>query len=359
MRIIATEKQIYAGIMGLAVGDALGVPYEFKVRDSFEATGMRGWGTYNQPPGTWSDDTSMTLATLDSIVACRDVNLTDIMGRFAKWLIRGCYTPYGTTFDCGFTTQRAIRRFADGADVHECGGNQEQDNGNGALMRMMPLAFWYAGIQWAGDVGGLTHAHEISKKICRAYVTIAKNIVVGLPKIDAVARGLADCEYGKGITDIMAWTRDEIKSGGFVVDTFEAALWCFANTQNYKDCVLTAVNLGYDTDTTAAVAGGLAGLWYGVGGEKGIPEDWIKQIARKDEIEAICRDLSRLGWKQPKLDTPLLVSADQKKWEKGHYAGYNESTAEVGIWADGKTSFTSDGKITWWDFAKPAGVDAE
>lgn len=278
--IVASEEQIYAGIMGLAVGDALGVPYEFRKRDTFKCEGMTGWGTHNQPPGTWSDDTSLTLATMASLIECGKVDPEDIMRKFSLWYTAGEFTAHGDVFDCGGATSRAIRKYLSGTPYNKCGGKELEDNGNGALMRILPLAFLANGEHWVNGVSGLTHAHRISRACCGSYVSIAKAIM------DDTKTGIE-----------LPYFLREIKSSGYVVDTLKAAVWCLLTTDTYRDCVLTAVNLGEDTDTTAAVAGGLAGLFYGVGGEKGIPEEWIDQIARKEYIKDLCKQLAAVGAK--------------------------------------------------------------
>ncbi|MCD8089935.1 MAG: ADP-ribosylglycohydrolase family protein [Clostridiales bacterium] len=282
-------SKIYDGIMGLVVGDALGVPVEFKQRDTFKVTDMVGYGTYNQPPGTWSDDSSMTLATVESIGRLGRIDVDDIMKNFSNWYYQGDFTPYGEVFDVGNATAKAIQRYNRGVKPLECGGKSIFDNGNGALMRILPLAF-VSGITQEEiiNVAHLTHAHEISTDACLLYTTIAQAVINwdGNPK-----RTLKLSENFSRVDHIMDFSRDEIKSTGYVVDTLEAALWCLYNTDNYKDCVLTAVNLGDDTDTVAAVVGGLAGIFYGCGGEKGIPEEWISQIARKEWIKELCEKL--------------------------------------------------------------------
>lgn len=292
-------SKFYNGIMGLVVGDALGVPVEFRKRDTYEVTDMIGFGTYNQKPGTWSDDSSLTLATVESMGRTGKVDPTDIMKNFLDWLEDGWFTPYGDVFDVGGATRRAITRFAKGTKPLDCGGKTRMDNGNGALMRILPVAM----LPDNGDkqaqilnVAHLTHAHFISDFACMIYTAIVEGLLSETGKEAAVQNAL----YRTEIENIAAYSdfirlpeiqhlkRDEIKSSGYVVDTLEAALWCFLNTETYRDCVLAAVNLGEDTDTVAAVAGGLAGIYYGTGGEAGIPESWIEQIARKDWIREIC-----------------------------------------------------------------------
>lgn len=283
------KNQIYNGIMGLIVGDALGVPFEFKQRDTFHCEDMTGNGTYNQPPGTWSDDSSMVLATIDSIANNHGgIDPHNIMDRFAYWLYLKEYTPYGVVFDVGNTTRAALDRYNSGKPWDECGGRTQFENGNGALMRILPMAFVKCYDQQITYVASLTHAHPISLGACLIYVDIAKDLIKGVPlDVSVYARGISSFPEYNRLRDLEQLTRDEIKSSGYVVDTLEAALWCLLHTNTYKDAVLTAVNLGSDTDTVAAVTGGLAGIIYGVGGESGIPERWINQLARKDYIEKL------------------------------------------------------------------------
>lgn len=297
-------NKFYNGIMGLVVGDALGVPVEFKKRDSYKITDMTGYGTYNQPPGTWSDDSSLTLATVDSMVKLERLDPADIMQNFFYWLNDGLFTPYGKVFDVGGGTMRAINRFANGKEIANCGGKTRMDNGNGALMRILPVAMLPDSRYKQTiilSVAHLTHAHFISDFGCIVYTAIVENLMNGMPKKEAVMYGVQrfqeQIENISMLTDysrlpnIQRLKREEIRSSGYVVDTLEAALWCFLNTNTYADCVLAAVNLGKDTDTVAAVAGGLAGIHYGCGGVKyGIPDEWISQIARKDWIKGLCNE---------------------------------------------------------------------
>lgn len=285
-------SKIYDGIMGLVVGDALGVPFEFKKRDTFKATDMVGYGTYNLPAGTWSDDSSMTLATVDALITYKGkINLDEIMLNFSHWYSEGKFTPYGQCFDIGNTTRFAINKFLKGFNISDCGCCGVNDNGNGSLMRILPLAFIPCSYNEINAVSGLTHSHAISKQGCRLYLAVAEQILKGNGFRHILTDAIFCNEYSR-IRDIYKLTRDEIKSTGYVVDTLEAALWCLYHTNNYKDCVLTAVNLGGDTDTIAAVAGGLAGLLYGCGGNNGIPKEWIKQIHRRYWIEGLCTMLS-------------------------------------------------------------------
>ena len=310
-----SKNKILDAVMGLCVADALGVPVEFITREEImrnPVTEMRGYGTYNMPPGTWSDDTSMTLCLLDSLSEGLDYH--DIMSKFQKWMTRAEYTPHGEVFDVGVSTRQAICRFIEGTEPLRCGGEGEHDNGNGSLMRILPLLFY---IQYEygmdfyekdkvfdiiHDVSSLTHAHKRSKIACGLYLCVANQIVAGMERNQAVSAGIRRaaehyiCRQGYE-EELFSYRRIlesgfektpeiEIRSSGYVVHTLEAALWCFLNTDSYRDCVLKAVNLGEDTDTVAAVAGGIAGLYYGY---DNIPEEWLRQIAKREYIEELCR----------------------------------------------------------------------
>lgn len=247
-------------IYGQAVGDALGVPYEFRPRGTFLCTGMARHGSHNQPAGTWSDDTSMALAICDSYRELGRIDVDDIRARFVRWYREGAYTVDGL-FDIGGTTARALDQGAGCA----AGSN----NGNGSLMRTVPLAFMDATEEEVRAVSAITHAHPTSTEACVRMVRVARALSAGESPA-AVAE------------EIAARPVEEVRSGGYVLDTFDAALWCLATTSSYRDCVLAAVNLGDDTDTTAAVAGALAGIVYGA---ESIPPEWLDALRGKDVIE--------------------------------------------------------------------------
>ena len=265
------KEKLRDAIYGLAVGDALGVPFEFQNRGEFECTDMVGYGTHNQPEGTWSDDTSMTLATCMSIKNKGCVDLTDIRNQFEKWLFNNEYTPFNEVFDCGNTCYCAIK------DKKGC--NDEWSNGNGSLMRIIPLAFVEDIMDdEIREVSGITHAHSTSKDICVKYIHIAIDLINGMNLKESIEK-----ETSKDfLLSLVNNNEDDIISGSYIVDSFKASLWCLLSTDSYKDCVLKAVNLGSDTDTTAAIAGGLAGIIYGY---DNIPKDWIEKLQRKDLIE--------------------------------------------------------------------------
>jgi len=303
---------VRSGIFGLAVADALGVPAEFTDRAKLKedpVTGMRGNGTHHQPKGTWSDDTSMTLCLAASL-ATGDIDYNDIMDRFCRWWIGGEYTPHGYAFDIGGATGRALSRFREGTPPLLCGGNCERDNGNGALMRMLPVAYIVRnmelerGMDIVHNLTTLTHAHPRTMIASGIYVRICLALLAGKGPANAVAQALAECReyyqtepyatemkhYSRLLSGIGQLPEEEIRSDGYVVDTLEAAVWCLLNTSSYKECVLCAVNLGEDTDTVGAVAGGMAGIYYG---SRGIPAEWMQSLARADIIETVCGALQR------------------------------------------------------------------
>lgn len=250
---------------GAAVGDALGVPFEFRPRDTFECKGMTGHGTYNQPVGTWSDDTSMTLATCESILWNGGIDVADMLNNFRGWMHNGAFTPFGYAFDKGNTTQVAIRQGR--------GLTDEMSKGNGSLMRIAPLAATDCTDEQIRDVSAITHATELCMDLCVSFVHMLRDVHEAPER----AKSIVD-EYSL----MSGMERAEIGSSGFVQDTYDAAAWCFLTTDSYRDCVLKAVNLGEDTDTTACVAGALAAAAYGLGA---IPVEWIGQLQAVEEIE--------------------------------------------------------------------------
>ena len=278
---------IRQAMFGLIVGDALGVPYESKQRDTFHVNGMAEGGVHAQTRGTWSDDSSMALATFESFKECACIDYKDLMQRFSDWSRGKAYCPHGECFDIGGTTLRALLQYDNGVEPTLCGGNHIMDNGNGSLMRILPVAFIEHTDQDIAKLSCLTHAHEISVNSCKLYVHLVQNLMHGMEKNEAVAQ-LGDCDgVFERIPYIAQLKREQINSSGYVIDTLEAAIWCLLCTDSYSECVTRAVELGKDTDTIGAIAGGLAGIYYGIGGPKGIPQEWIDVLAKRDWLEAL------------------------------------------------------------------------
>ncbi|MFY9278739.1 MAG: ADP-ribosylglycohydrolase family protein [Caldicoprobacterales bacterium] len=276
-------NHVLNGVMGLCVADALGVPAEFVDRAILKqnpVVSMRAYGTYNQPVGTWSDDTSMTICLVDSLT--KRLDYSSIMLKFTKWFNEGEYTPHGEAFDIGITTSEALIRFKSGVYPLECGGKSEHDNGNGSLMRILPILFYLQSIYGTGlneideafevihNVSALTHGHERSQMACGIYISVASELIEERNLEAAVYSGIHsamnyyrrqagfedELKHFKRLEkkDFKKLPSESIRSSGYVVDTLEAAIWCLLNTGNYRDCVLNAVNLGGDTDTVGAVA---------------------------------------------------------------------------------------------------------
>jgi len=295
-------NKVKDGLFGLCIGDALGVPVEFYSRKQLEKnpiTDMIGYKNHNQPPGTWSDDSSLAFCLAESL--CNGFNIQDIANKFCKWYYEGYWTPYGRAFDIGFTTMNAIQRLKAGIEPSKAGLKKEQSNGNGSLMRTLPLAFYVENMgkekfEIIHQVSALTHAHPKSLISCGIYVDMAINLLKGHNINEAYKQTIKTInEYYKKSPyanelnhfkrileeDISKFPKEKIFSDGYVIHTLEASLWCCMNNNSYKETVLAAVNLGEDTDTTGAVAGGLAGIFYGF---ENIPKNWVEQIARKDNI---------------------------------------------------------------------------
>ncbi|MDR2483369.1 MAG: ADP-ribosylglycohydrolase family protein [Treponema sp.] len=289
-------------LLGLAVGDALGVPVEFRPRGSFRVDGVQGYGTHNQPPGTWSDDTSLTLCLADSL--SRGFSPDDIARNFIRWRDEAAFTAHGAVFDIGISTAKAISRLKSGAAPDQAGCAGVNENGNGSLMRIAPLVFYLTGrpeaerFQITRTVSSITHAHPWSVAACFIYLEYLRKLASGTDKTAAYTELRRDFQGGIPYiapdtlgkfarilrTDIIALPETSIRSGGFVIDTLEAAFWCFLTTDSYRDAVLKAVNLGDDTDTTAAVTGALSGLIYGV---DAIPAEWLDALAASGDIRRL------------------------------------------------------------------------
>jgi ADP-ribosyl-[dinitrogen reductase] hydrolase len=308
------EQRILGGILGLAVGDALGVPVEFKSRAALKrspVTRMLGYGTHHQPEGTWSDDSSLTFCLIESL--CNGFDMSDIGHRFVRWLDENYWTPHGRVFDVGIATSQAISRLRSGVDPVEAGGTDEYSNGNGSLMRILPVALYFAdsGIEEMLDathkVSCLTHAHPRSQMACGFYnLMVVELLKVGSPvesylrAVDLATNVYNVSPFSEELShfskifgrQIHEETESAIQSSGYVIHTLEASIWAFLRSASFAEAVLTAVNLGGDTDTTGAVTGGLAGVYYGL---ESIPEEWINALAKYSEIlelgEKLCRKI--------------------------------------------------------------------
>jgi ADP-ribosylglycohydrolase len=266
---------------------------------------MRGHGTHNQPPGTWSDDSSLLLCSVDSLTG-HEFDLADMGKRFLAWYREEMWTPHGRVFDVGVTTAQALSRIATGVRAEVAGSDDQFSNGNGSLMRIIPVSLRFADrpikelLERVHRASAITHRHARSQMACGFFSLMVRALLEGRPKENAYAQAVRDFRtfyeadaYWAVELDyfqlLLAGDLDrrpvgEIDSSGYVIHTLTASAWCLLTTSGYRECVLKAVNLGGDTDTTACVAGGLAGVTYGV---QSIPADWISTLARKDELKEL------------------------------------------------------------------------
>ncbi|MBQ7864194.1 MAG: ADP-ribosylglycohydrolase family protein [Lachnospiraceae bacterium] len=305
------------GMMGVVLGDCLGMPVQFLPREEIKKNPvktMEGYGTYNMPPGTWSDDSSMALATLFSLKENNRVDYDDIMKRFVCWVYNGEYTPAGVSFDMGNTCLGAINEYIHSKNYLSCGKTGERANGNGALMRIMPICLYaYERVKkekWTiknamdhiHQTSALTHNHLRSKMACGIYFfmvcsildkegTLQERLQAGVDDAIRFYHGdianytqLAYYSRLFHLDELAECQEPEIKSTGYVVDSLEAAVWSLITTDSLKEALLRAVNLGDDTDTIGAIAG-LAGLYYGY---ESAPEEWRTSIIKEADIMELC-----------------------------------------------------------------------
>lgn len=307
------KYDIKSALFGVAVGDALGVPVEFKSRENIlknPVTDMIGYGTYNLPPGTFSDDSSMTFCLAEALT--HDFDLNQIAQNFVKWYHKNFWAARGEVFDIGIATKEAINKIAQGKQPEFAGSTDASSNGNGSLMRILPLLFYIKDFpiseryEITKKVSSITHGHIRSVISCFYYLEFAREIRLGKDKFEIYQKlqteipdflnSLSIDQYEISFfnrllkDDISELAEHEISSSGYVLHSLEASIWCLLTTDNYKDATLKAVNLGEDTDTTAAITGGLAGLLYGF---DTIPENWVEQLARREDIQDLAERLAK------------------------------------------------------------------
>ncbi|MEA5425188.1 ADP-ribosylglycohydrolase family protein [Arcicella lustrica] len=301
-------------LFGIATGDALGVPVEFMSRKHLQAkpvVGMREYGTHHQPAGTWSDDSSMSFCLAEQLIEGYDIEL--LAKRLCKWYEFNYWSSTGAMFDIGVSTRNAIDKILKGVSPYQSGECDDYSNGNGSLMRILPLAFYLKNkpidqrFAVVREVSSITHAHIRTIIGCFFAVEFVINLIKEENKFKAyhetqntvrdylhlIQIKNAEIELYNRILfdDISELSQDEIFSSGYILHTLEASLWAFLTTDNFHDAVLKGINLGDDTDTIGSVTGGMAGLYYGF---DQIPSEWINQLARKDDIFELVNRFSRL-----------------------------------------------------------------
>ena len=305
-------------LLGVAIGDALGVPVEFRSREYLKnnpVTTMIGYGSHNQPPGTFSDDTSLTLCLAESLT--NGFDLDDVAYKFTQWYDHSYWTARGEVFDIGETTREAITRLKKGRQPDLAGGFGETSNGNGSLMRIAPLALFVLDkpIEIRYDVvkkvSSITHAHIRSVISCFYYVEFCRYLLLGKDKFETYRnlqeemtnflndRDINNAEillFGRLLnSDISTCNENMISSSGYVLHTLEASIWSILTTDSFTSALLKSVNLGLDTDTVGAVTGGLAGILYGL---DSIPIEWIQKLARSKEIIELADELGNQYFKK-------------------------------------------------------------
>ena len=296
--------RIEGGLLGLLIGDALGVPYEFKAPDDLPATlDFEPPAAYPRshpgvPPGTWSDDGAMALCLLDSLLHCGRLDTTDLGNRFVNWWHHGYLAVDGRVFDIGIQTSRALHAIATGVSAERAGGTDERSNGNGSLMRVLPLALWHRGpdealVSDAHAQSRVTHGHPRSQVACALYCLWARRVLQDHPAPWDHAVETLDAHYTDPV--FVRELRDHVlpdtgaRGSGYVVHTLHTARDALREP-TFAAVARRAIRFGDDTDTNAAVACGIAGLIFG---KQGIPPSWLDQLRGRDRLDPLLEGLRR------------------------------------------------------------------
>lgn len=299
------KDKFYGAILGLAVGDAMGVPLEFKDPGTYQPVNdMVGGGAFDLMPGMWTDDTSMALCLAESLAEKGSFDPIDQLHRYLKWYREGYLSSNGICFDIGNTTRRAITIFADTGEPYP-GPDDEYSAGNGSLMRLAPVPLFFMSnplesLELSGRSSCTTHKHILAVDSCRYLGGLIHGALIGKSKQKLLSPRYSPVN-GYWEEKPLATLVDEVACGSYkekqpplirgrsyVVKSLEAAIWAFHNSDNFEEGCLLAVNLGEDADTTGAIYGQLAGAYYG---KKGIPRKWLDKLVKQDLIEDIIDDL--------------------------------------------------------------------
>ncbi len=285
-----TQERHRGSLLGLAVGDAVGTTLEFRPRGTFTPiSDMVGGGPFSLPTGAWTDDTSMALCLGASLVQCGGFDARDQMNRYCDWVNLGYMSSIGECFDIGGTVSSALEEYQHTGDPFS-GSTDPRSAGNGSLMRLAPVVLFYhpdleAVDRYAAESSRTTHGAQEAIDGCRIFARVLYNALEGRPKED-VLQVAAPASASPRLAEIAAGgylvkSEAEVQGTGYVVDSLEAALWCFHTTDSFRDAILAAANLGDDADTTAAICGQIAGAYYGL---SGIPEGWRETVMQSAEI---------------------------------------------------------------------------
>jgi len=278
-------------LLGLAVGDAVGTTVEFKPRGTFPpVTDMTGQGPFNLKPGQWTDDTSMALCLATSLIEKGGFDARDQMDRYLRWYRHGYLSSTGNLVDIGNATRLALERYE---QTHEpfIGSVDTNSAGNGSLMRLAPVAMFYfpyreQSLLYSVESSRTTHAAPECLDACRLFGNILLRALNGAGKREMLTGTRPDEITSEKLKPIAVGSyfeksEKDISSGGYVVESLEAALWCFWKSNTFEDAILKAANLGDDADTTAAICGQVAGAYYG---ESCIPRRWLELLFMREEI---------------------------------------------------------------------------
>lgn len=306
-----------SSLIGFAIGDAFGVPYEFLTKDEIRGhkldemigkdTNMDFKSRWSDRimSGAWSDDTSMIYSTMDAIIESKgEFDYSKIMDSYINWWKKGMYCSLDFPFGLGRTVNKALTNYASGVEPLKCGGSEIRDNGNGSLMRILPFSLYCIQCELSMDKtaeiiskgSSLTHAHDISKMGCFIFTEFLRGLYENRNKEMSFA-DILNIDYYKYFSEeaVDAYsnllrfdfkdTKDkDINGSGYVVDSLECAIYSVLNTDNFEDAIKMAVNTGYDTDTIAGITGALSGALYGV---ESFPEKWVSKLRKKDELDLI------------------------------------------------------------------------
>ena len=289
-------------LLGLACGDAVGTTVEFQPRGSFPlVTDMVGGGPFNLQAGEWTDDTSMALCLGASLLECNAFDPEDQMNRYVNWLQNGYMSSNGRCFDIGGTVKSALNRYQISRDPYS-GATDPFTAGNGSIMRLAPVVLMYHPnleniLYYSGESSRTTHGAQECLDACRLLGLIIHRALNGGEKADVMADYDPKLFKAQKIKSIAAGNYkqksiDQIKGSGYVVESLEASIWCFWNTDNFEDATLMAANLGDDADTTAAICGQIAGAFYKDGG---IPTRWLEKLVMVDEIRQMADSFYKLN----------------------------------------------------------------
>jgi len=290
------EDRIRGSLVGLALGDAIGTTLEFQSRDSFDPIDdLLGGGPFGLEPGQWTDDTSMALCLANSLIKSKGFDSKDQMKRYLRWYRDGYYSSTGKCFDVGATVEGALLEFERSGEPFS-GSADPWSAGNGSIMRLAPVPIYYNSdlkdaVSYSGESSRTTHGAEECVAACQFLGAVLWHLINGSSKTSYLEESLrAIISLGIIFPDKIVSIaegafrnkqRDSIRGSGYVVDCLEAALWCFDQTETYRDAVLLAANLGDDADTTAAVCGQIAGAHYGY---DSVPKEWKERLCMHDEI---------------------------------------------------------------------------